>query len=202
MKTIYVRRAENCITDEAEAVNDLAGKLQQQDMAGVFFFCSTRYDLEKIASAVNLNFSCPVVGCTSAGEIGSTYQDGGIVGASFSSEAFRIHTAVIENVNEFNIKSSQKIVEGLVKNFSFSEGLDHEKMFGFVLIDGLSLMEEQIVSCLHKSLGGVSFIGGSAGDDLTFTKTQVFANGAFHSDIATFTLVETLLPFHIFKFQH
>lgn len=202
METMSIKRAENCNPDEAEAVKDLAEKLQQERMAGVIFFCSARYDLEKIASAVNKEFSCSVVGCTTAGEVGSTYQDGGIVGVSFSADAFGLHTAIIENLKDFNINSSKEIVDDLIQDVSIAEGLDHEKMFGFLLIDGLSMQEEQIVSCLHQSLGGVPIIGGSAGDDLTFTKTHVFCNGAFQSGVAAFTLIKTHLPFKTFKFQH
>ena len=202
METMHIKRAENCNQDEDDAVRDLAEKLQQERMAGAIFFCSARYDLEKIAKAVNKEFSCPVIGCTSAGEIGTTYQDGGIVGVSFSSDAFSIHTALIENLRDFNIKYSRAVVDGLIQDLSIAEGLDHEKMFGFLLSDGLSLQEEQIVSCLHQSLDGVSLIGGSAGDDLNFTKTHVFCNGAFHSGVAAFTLIETHLPFKTFKFQH
>jgi hypothetical protein len=202
METMQIKRAENCNQDEALAVKDLAKKLQQERMAGVIFFCSARYDLEKIADAVNTEFSCPVIGCTTAGEIGATYQDGGIVGISFSSDTFSIHTAVIENLKDFNINSSRAIVDGLIKELTISDGLDYEKMFGFLLIDGLSLQEEQVASCLHQSLEGVSLVGGSAGDDLTFTGTHVFCNGAFHSGVAAFTIFETRLPFKTFKFQH
>ncbi len=202
MEKMHIKRAENCIGDEFEAVKDLAFKLQLERMAGVIFFCSSRYDLGKIAEAIEQQFTCPVMGCTSSGEIGSTYQDGGIVGVSFSADTFAIHTAIIDNLREFQIKSSQNIVDSLVRNLSISEKLDPEKMFGFLVVDGLSLQEEQIVSCLHQSLDGVSLFGGSAGDDLAFDETHVFYNGAFHSGAAVFSLIESRLPFKTFKFQH
>lgn len=199
---MFIKRAENCISNETQAIKDIQRKLQHDNMEGVILFCSAKYDLEKIGSAIRSHFSCPVIGCTSAGEIGATYQEGGIVGVSFSSDAFSIHTAVIEDLKDFNINASRQIVEGLKSKLNFSKNLDPKKMFGFLLIDGLSLQEEQIASCIHQSLDGVTLIGGSAGDDLTFTRTHVFSNGAFHSGVATISIIESKLPFTTFKLQH
>ena len=75
-------------------------------------------------------------------------------------------------------------------------------MFGLLLIDGLSILEEQVIALLHNQFEGISIIGGSAGDDLQFQATKVFSDGQFISDAALFTLFETTLPFHVFKTQH
>src|SRR6185437_1775777 len=74
--------------------------------------------------------------------------------------------------------------------------------FGFLLIDGLSLSEERVASSLFHALGDVPFIGGSAGDDLAFKETFVFADGEFHRDAAVLLLFETSLPVRTLKLQH
>jgi hypothetical protein len=75
-------------------------------------------------------------------------------------------------------------------------------MFGYLLIDGLSMQEEKTISLIHSQFENISIIGGSAGDDLQFSKTAVYWDGKFISNAAAFSLFETNLPFHIFKTQH
>ena len=64
-------------------------------------------------------------------------------------------------------------------------------MFGLLLVDGMSMLEETTIATIHRQLHGMSIIGGSAGDDLKFENTQVYADGHFISDAAVFTVVET-----------
>ena len=45
-------------------------------------------------------------------------------------------------------------------------------------------------------------VGGSAGDGLSFGRTQVYSDGSFHTDSAVLALVTTHVPFRIFKTQH
>jgi len=70
------------------------------------------------------------------------------------------------------------------------------------LIDGLSILEEQVASYIHSQFEGVSIVGGSAGDDLQFEETKVYSDGDFLSNAASLTLFETTLPFTVFKTQH
>lgn len=73
---------------------------------------------------------------------------------------------------------------------------------GFLLIDGLSVKEEAVVSALARSLGDLQLVGGSAGDGLRFTETAVYHEGRFHSDCAVFSLICTSHPFQVFKTEH
>ncbi|MCD4707541.1 MAG: FIST C-terminal domain-containing protein [Candidatus Sabulitectum sp.] len=199
---LYTRRAEVSLRNEQDAVAELASKLHMEKMGAVIFFCSADYDLMKLGTAIDKTFSCPVVGCTTAGEICSTYGNGGIVAVSFSSEAFRFHSLLIERLHEVEFETMNSKVHDLEESLEFSKGFDPEKMFGFLLIDGLSIMEETVTAALYSALRGVSIIGGSAGDSLKFKETSVFANGRFVTNAAVLTIVETLLPFKTFKLQH
>ncbi|MCX5856053.1 MAG: FIST C-terminal domain-containing protein, partial [Deltaproteobacteria bacterium] len=84
----------------------------------------------------------------------------------------------------------------LVKEFN------RQRMFGFILIDGLSMLEETTIASLYTSCEDIPIIGGSAGDDLDFKKTYIYDNGQFKSDAAVFAVFETTLPFMTFKTQH
>jgi len=198
----HVKRAETTIADELLAVKAFAEAVYQDDMAAVIFFCSAKYDWDKLGAAIQAQFDCPVIGCTSAGEIGSTYQQGGLVGASFSAATFHIQTKLIRPLDQFDAKSAAELTNELKANLAFSESLDAGRAFGVVLIDGLSLLEEQTITALYHALMPLSIVGGSAGDNLEFKQTGIYADGQFHSNAALFVLIETTLPFRTFKLQH
>ncbi len=202
MDSRFSRMAEVITKDEISAVKELYRNIYQEEMGGVIFFCSAGYDLDKLAYAINETFSCPVIGCTTAGEIGPRYIDGGIVAVSLSSKVFRLHPYMITPLKGFNIASSKEIVDDLSSRLIFSASLNPEKMFGLLLIDGLSVMEEMVSAALHSVLKGVSLIGASAGNSQNFRETRVYFNGEFISDAAVFSLIETSLDFETFKLQH
>lgn len=198
----YVLRTEITNLNEVEVIQNINETIRQDKMAGIIFFCSDNYDLDKLASEINQTFDCPVMGCTTAGEIGSTYQNDGIVAASFSADAFHFNIKTLKNLDSFDALKAKEVVQSMEKDLVFSDHLDAKKMFGFLLIDGLSMMEEHTTANLHNALGGINICGGSAGDSLTFTQTFVFSDGKFRSGTAAFCIVETKLPFKVFKTQH
>ena len=79
---------------------------------------------------------------------------------------------------------------------------DAKNSFALLLIDGLSIREEPVTHALQHALGDLTLFGGSAGDDLNFSKTSVYLGGRFYSDSAVLVLINTSLPFKIFKTQH
>ncbi len=197
-----VLRSEIINLDEKEAVAHLQQTLHQDNLAGITFFCSDKYDLDLLTAELNNAFPCPIIGCTTAGEIGSSYQNNGIVAASFSAEAFCFHIETIHDLENFDASKARVVSEKLASQLEYSEKFNPSKMFGFLLIDGLSMMEEHTTANLHNVLDGVEIIGGSAGDSLTFTKTSVFSESEFQSGTAAIALIESKVPFKVFKSQH
>ncbi|MBL4635415.1 MAG: FIST C-terminal domain-containing protein [Kofleriaceae bacterium] len=198
----YIRRAEVSTTVPVAAAEELSKALAQENMAGVIFFCSADYDPDALAEALESHFDCPVVGCTAAGEIGSTYQTGGVVGMSFSSEMFRVHPVLIESLSTFDATRARDLATNLEEGLEFSSCLDPSEMFGVLLIDGLSGMEEPVVANLFPAIQRVPLIGGSAGDSMNFAETRVYSDGKFRTGVALLLLVETKLEFQTFKLQH
>jgi hypothetical protein len=191
------------LTDEKAAVADLVEKIAQPDMHSVLFFCSSRYDLNKLGPELKQKFQCLLVGCTTAGEISSNgYQEGGIVGISFSMHNLKLHSHIIHPLSQFTLMDAQEIANLTRNELVLSEKFEKEKMFGLLLIDGLSILEEQVASYIYSQYEGVSIIGGSAGDDLQFNETKVYSDGKFLSNAASLTFFETTLPFTVFKTQH
>jgi len=192
--------------DEKQAAKELFDQIAQPDPAAVIFFCSARYDREKLAESLQSVFPGVVLlGCTTAGEISSQgYHTGSLTGVSLGStllNGLRVHTRAIGSLSKFSRDEAARLAGSLETELG-GTGFHADKMFGLVLIDGMSMQEESVISLLHQELRGVSIVGGSAGDDLQFQKTYVYANGRFLSDAAVFALVETAFPFHVFMTQH
>lgn len=195
-------RAETARRDPEAAVRELAGALPSGPLAGVFLFCADHYEPESLAAAIRRHFTCPVAGCTTAGEIGSGYRSDGIVALAFSGAMFRLHVRLVPSLRTFGSTEARNMVDSLRPNLAYSTDLAPDSMFAVVLIDGLSFREETVTSFLHSALKGVGLVGGSAGDALAFRETRVFAQGAFHRDAGVLVLVESQLPFEIFRVQH
>lgn len=193
-----IKRAQISISDEVSAVAGLIKELHQDDLAGVIFFCSPRYDLKRLADELDQGFSCPVIGCSTAGEIADSYSESSIVGVSFSADAFRIKTEVVKGLNQFSYHDAERLAEELALNEVCDE---FQNRVLFLLIDGLSLAEEKIAASLG-AVSNVPWIGGSAGDELNFKQTYVYCDGVFHQDAAVVCLIETNMDIEICKLQH
>jgi len=202
-KKLRVKRGATILKNEEAAVMELFKQIQQPDMEASIFFCSSRYDLEKLGNILKNTFSCPLIGCTTSGEISSEgYQDGGIMGVSISSDELKLHSHVISPLKGFGFMEAQMLSESIKSELVFSNRFQKDKMFGFLMIDGLSNMEERIIASLYNQFEWISIAGGSAGDDMQLIETKVYSDGKFISDAAVFTVIETTLPFYIFKTQH
>ena len=185
-------------SDIHEAVCDLAAQIKQPNIQVCLAFFSDEYDLGQLGLALKEHLPGPVIGCTTAGQLSEVgFQRGGISGASLASDELSVVPYLIHPLSS-QTEQVNRIAENIRKRLS-SEELS---AFGFLLVDGLSMQEELLISTLYMSLGDVPIIGGSAGDSLKFKKTFVYYDGQLFQDAAVFSLFLTTLPFHIFKHQH
>ena len=200
-----IRSAQSMAGDARVAVREFYEGVKQDNMALVVFFCSSHFDLDAVADEMNRCFSdVPVVGCTTAGEFGPAgYCDRSLAGVSFSGEGFRGAVGLLEGLQQFDLARGQSFVADLLHRHEATVLKGGEgNSFALMLVDGLSVREEAVVRTFQNVLGHIPLVGGSAGDDLRFQKTWVFAHGAFHSDCVALVLVNTVYAFKIFKTQH
>lgn len=204
MPHLKVKKGSSFATDPACAVREVAEAIEQPDTSISILFISSKYNLDQMEKALQGTFQGPVIGCTTAGEITSAlgYREGGIVGVSLSSAGLIAHPRLIEDLARFDIGAGEALASGLRSELKLCTDLDPARMFSLLLVDGLSMMEEQVVALLEKCMDGVTLIGGSAGDDIDFKETHVYFNGRFIKNAAVFTLFETTLPFKAFHVQH
>ncbi|MBU0551883.1 FIST C-terminal domain-containing protein [Myxococcota bacterium] len=200
-QALSARRAQTQARDEDAAVAALYAELHQPQISLALFFCSPRYNLARLGAALQARFDCPIVGCTTAGEISSEggYQEGGIVGATLASPHLRARVGVLRPLDD-----DAAVARGAAALLDASSATAQAgaARFGLLLIDGLSMAEESVTAAVGNALGGVPLIGGSAGDDARFEGTFVYWEGAFHQGLATLCLVETTLPLRAFQTQH
>ncbi len=185
------------------AVSELYQAIGTPEPDILIFFCSAEYDRTGLSEELKARFRCPIVGCTTAGEISPAgYQQGGIVAAAITSQRLKIHVRLLPSLSQRKASGFMDLALDLKKNLTLGTSFDKSRMFGLLLIDGLSKTEDEVIASLYSNLEEIPIVGGSAGDDLRFQETFVYADGSFHRDAAVFILCETSLPFFTFKTQH
>ncbi len=194
---LSVRRGSSHASDERRAVAEIRQRIHRADERVVLFFCSPTYDLPKLAAELRAAFDAPCIGCTTAGELGPEgFSSKGISAVSLSGDlSVRCHGIDLATCESDAVRIAESVGEELRPDAQ-------AKAFGFLLVDGLSLMEERLTSALYQALPQVPLVGGSAGDDLSFRKTHVFVDGEFRSNAAVFAVFRTRIHFTTFKFEH
>ncbi len=201
-----VRLGHSLLQDARLAARAFHDAVAQRDCALVLFFCSSLYDLDALADELARLFDgVTVVGCTTAGEIGPAgYCRHSLSGVSFCRSDFSAVVGRLDGLQQFDMTAGHVFAGELLARLKAltpsREAPAH--CFGLQLIDGLSVREERVSHALQSALGRIPVIGGSAGDDLKFSRTSVYHEGAFHSDCAVLALIGTRLPFMAFKTQH
>ncbi len=200
MALLLARHGSSELADPAAAIAELRAAIDQPGIRAVVLFCSPTYDLDGLGAAIRASFDCPVIACTSAGQIGPTgYQRGGITGASLASEELAVQPYLVSPLSRCR-EGALRAAALIRARLAVLPG--HLRAFGLLLVDGLSLAEETLTSVLYQSTGDLPIFGGSAGDDLAFQRTAVYWDGKFLSDAAVFALFETSHPFATFKLAH
>jgi hypothetical protein len=200
-----IRRGQSCAAEARQAAEEFHAAVAQTNMELVIFFCSSEYDLEVLAAEMNRLFvGIQVVGCTTAGEIGPAgYRAHSLSGASFPAGSCVAVSGLLDRLSQFDIARSHAFAQTLLQRLeSRAPGANPDNSFAFMLIDGMSIREEPVTHALQYALGKIPLFGGSAGDDLEFVKTHVYCDGHFRSDSTVLILINTPLPFKIFKTQH
>jgi hypothetical protein len=196
--------ASSTAADVAGVVADLKSMIAPETTTLLQVYFSLRYPAAELAKALQAAYpTSAVIGCTTAGELtdkGFTEQGVSAIGVD-KSVISRMSIAVAENCN-----SDPKPIDAAVKALGSAFGanlndLDPLKYLGLVLTDGCSGHEEFVMDTLAAAAFNLTFVGGSAGDDLQFKQTFVIANGKAYSNSAVLAIIESARPFHILKTQ-
>ena len=184
----------------AAVVSDLQEQFRNLEAKLVIYYASSRYAPEEISRQMQAAFpAATVFGCSTAGEIASGMMlKNSVVAMGFNQQAIKdVRVEVIEDLNQ----DSRSSFDAFERHFGKTMAqMDPKQYVGIILIDGLSTKEELIIDRIGD-LTNINFIGGSAGDDLKFAATQVYANGKSYSNAAVLAIMEPATEFACIKTQ-
>lgn len=187
----------------AEAVaKDFYTRAEDKKPKAVLFFASSNYDPASLGIEMKKAFSsASVFGCTTAGEIVSGKMvSGSVVAMIIGSDIVEdICVGMARNIAVEN--QIPKVFGDFKRHLKTPVAeLDISSYVGIILIDGMSGAEEKLMESVGD-LTNITFIGGSAGDDLKFKETFIFADGKASSNAAVLALFKLKKGFDIIKTQ-
>jgi hypothetical protein len=200
-----IRRAVSHAETPVAAASELFGGLALDNPVLVLLFVSPNRDLAAFAAAVIQKFGdIRVVGCTTAGEIGTDgYYEGTVVGIALGAPDFAAAIELVRDVRATSLVDMQAQMR--LARLAISEAAPwarHDHLFAVTLIDGMSGCEEAVISAAFSALGGMPIRGGSAGDGMRFHSTHVLYEGRFVTGCALILVIATTRPFRAFKTEH
>jgi hypothetical protein len=162
------------------------------------FFATSKLEGDALCRELGKAFAgVPSIGCTTSGELaqGRMLKDS-VVAAAF--EADVISQARVALV--LDMASEPQLRQALDEVLPGGDPLDPSTHVGLILHDGLSLHEENVMATL-SALSNIAFVGGSAGDDLAFHTTRVFANFEAVSGASALAVIKPARGYRILKTQ-
>lgn len=194
----------------AQQPSEIACALRAQttltDIRAVIYFASASLDTGALAVEMQASFGdAPVFGCTTAGEIVSGQMlSHGVVAMVLGGDILAdLGVALIPGLSALDtaMPAVRTAFAALEQQLGAPlADLNLRETVGIVLVDGLSGAEERLMDAIGN-LTDITFVGGSAGDDLAFKQTLVFADGRAHPDAALVALLRLPRGFDIIKTQ-
>jgi len=144
----------------------------------------------------------PVIGCTTAGEIGRQgYAEDSIVAIALPRRHFHAAPLLIPDLSTLD---AQAVIGDMIRarGVSRQDTPDWAHEFAFLMVDGLSSKEDALAAALAPGLGSVPLFGGSAADGARFLETFVYFQGNALRNAAVLTMIRSACPVRVFKFDH
>lgn len=196
-----VRRAQ-VPHDQPQALERLAEALGE-GLAFVALFVTAEADFPAVMAAAEARFGgAVVVGCTTAGEIGAQgYLEGAIVAIGLPGDSFAVAPIVIPDLDAID---AQELVGDMIRARTtlIAQEPRWTQEFAFLLVDGLSVREDELVSTIAAGLGPVPLFGGSAGDGSRFEETFVALGRQVMRHAAILCMVRTRCEVRVFTINH
>ncbi|MFN3823708.1 MAG: FIST N-terminal domain-containing protein [Pseudorhodobacter sp.] len=187
----------------ADPVAALRSGLGDAPLALVLIFADPACDPALLAERAQAEFGAvPVIGCTTAGEIAPYgYAEGGILAVGLPAAHFAARSLLIEDLDRLD---REDLTGRLIRT---RQGLAAQQPhwaheFAFLMVDGLSLREDDLAAVLAAGLGPVPLFGGSAGDGLRFGRTFVLHQGRAMGNAGVLAMVRSDCRAKVFKLDH
>jgi hypothetical protein len=190
-------------SDDPDVVTSIESQLGPGPFELVCLFVSPEADFEAVVTEASRRFGkADVVACTTAGEIGRAgYEEDQVIAIGFRSDHFHARTYAIGDLDAID---EQAIADELIESrlALAQRSPDWMSEFAFLLVDGLSLREEQLTAFLAAGLGPTPLFGGSSGDGTRFGETLLARNGVIMKNAAVVVLIRCDRPVRVFSLDH
>lgn len=189
--------------EEPGALMRLADRLGPGPFALVLLFISPEADLDALARESAAAFpGVQVAGCTTAGEVTPAgYQSGSIVAVGFPAEHFAGETVILPGLSR--LPAAEIAIATLTARQGLARASGHlPTEFAILLVDGLSIREDELAAALSAGAGAMPLVGGSAGDGTRFEKTFVLCHGSLHRDAAVLCMLRGNCGLRQFSVDH
>lgn len=189
--------------DAPHPLRHLEQALGEGPFALVVLFVSPDADLDALALRLPGRFGgAPVIGCSTAGEIsGAGYTEGEIVAVALPAAHFAADVLLIPDLS---VLEREALIGQLIRSrqalTQARPGWEGE--FAFLMVDGLSVREDELAAALASGLGPVPLFGGSAGDGTRFRATYVLHDGHALQNAAVLALIRTDCRVKVFSLDH
>ncbi len=196
-RSVYSRGA-----DTAACAREVVAGLQGTDAAAVVFFASPAHDGRRIARELKQAFpGAAVMGCTTAGEFSEAAMgDGGVSAVALPRGVVRRAMAAMGDFRGGVDEGVRGALGSLAQQAKAPlRALDPARHVGLVLIEGMHGHEERINEILGNEAPLLSFVGGTAGDDLKFQRTEVFQDAESTTNGLALLLLELDVPYTVLK---
>lgn len=200
-----IRIATSFLSSTEGAVAELLELLGRGPYEHLVAFFSIEHDPNTLSHGLTAAFpGTAFSGCSTAGEITPDgIVEGSVMLIAFPRGNFTIHSTLIETADQNGVERASEAVRSLKAQFNpTSGGPLRDRVFALMLMDGLSNSEEMLVAAINWAIDDIQMIGGSAGDGLRFDKTALISDGVVVRVGAILIMVETSVPFRIFKTQN
>jgi hypothetical protein len=183
------------------AARELVAGLDGADPRVVVFFAGIKHDGALLGQALERRFpdAC-VIGCSGNGEFCDRgHGNGGVTALAISgAQVGACAAAMIESgdLDASMRRAAEQISTRLGRPL---RELDPERWTGLALLEGARGNEERINAAFGDIAPFLPIVGGSAGDDITFSGTWTWADGQLVRDGTALLVAEMLVPFRVVK---
>lgn len=187
-----------------EVVASLRASLGGVEPALLACFVTSRADVAALSAALAAAFPTSVVVLsTTCGELGANgCTDGGLSVAALLPPC-RASAVLVPRLSALRFEAGAGVVAALAHDLGLRPSeLRPQRHVLLTLTDGLSGAEERLLATLTEHAPGIPLVGGSAGDDFAFVRTQVALGAEHGSDAAVVVLLEPNVGFHAFHLHH
>jgi hypothetical protein len=188
--------------DPFTAASQIQSQMDGFDPCCIIFFASTQYNPQTIGQSMQAAFpAAQTIGCSTAGEIvsGKMLKNSIVVMGLDDDVIQDMNLQIVQDIQ--NANRVDEAFAGFRNHFKTDPiSMDVDQYVGIILVDGLRGAEEKLMDRIGE-LSNLFFIGGSAGDDLKFSQTWVYANGKSYTDAALLALLKPAVGFSFIKTQ-